>query len=178
MSTEDDDAEAVDVNVAVTYANEAPEAGSPKIVANMESLSRSHSLRAPRRQRDLRSTAILRSASGTKLDTLNNAPIVDDTTNHHQDIIHSDSRNQLHPNPGVPVASLPVPRDTFNMNQGTVWKFHDFYITQILREINSVDFRSAISGLLALLEALNFDFYEFLHFLKAKFYQINKIHSP
>ena len=118
MSTEDDDAEAVDVNVAVTYANGAPEAGSPKIVANMESLSRSHSLRAPRRQRDLRSTAILRSASGTKLDTLNNAPIVDDATNHHQDIIHSDSRNQLHPNPGVPVASLPVPRDTFNMNQG------------------------------------------------------------
>ena len=149
MSTEDDDAEAVDVNVAVTYANEAPEAGSPKIVANMESLSRSHSLRAPRRQRDLRSTAILRSASGTKLDTLNNAPIVDDTTNHHQDIIHSDSRNQLHPNPGVPVASLPVPRDTFNMNQGTVWKFHDFYITQILFEINFGESRSSRTAVFA-----------------------------
>ena len=30
----------------------------------------------------------------------------------------------------------------------------------------------------ALLEALNFDLYEFFHFLKAIIYQINKLHSP
>ena len=53
----------------------------------------------------------------------------------------------------------------------TVWKFHDFSITQILREINFGDSRSAKSAILTHLEALNFDFYEFLHFLKAEFNQ-------
>ena len=43
----------------------------------------------------------------------------------------------------------------------TVWKFHDFSITQILREINFVDSRSAKSAILTHLEAQNFDFYEF-----------------
>ena len=50
----------------------------------------------------------------------------------------------------------------------TVWKFHDFSITQILREINFKDFRSAKSAISTRLEALNFDFYEFFHFLKAE----------
>ena len=59
-----------------------------------------------------------------------------------------------------------------------MWKFHDFSITQILREINLGDFRSAKSAILTHLEALKFDFNEFLHFLKAEFYQINKIQSP
>ena len=59
-----------------------------------------------------------------------------------------------------------------------MWKFHDFSITQILREINFEDSRSAKSAILTHLEALNFDFYEFLHFLKAEIYQINKIQSP
>ena len=49
---------------------------------------------------------------------------------------------------------------------------------QILCEINFEDCRSAKSAILAHLEALNFDFDEFLHFLKAKIYQINKIQSP
>ena len=57
-------------------------------------------------------------------------------------------------------------------------KFHDFSITQILREINIGDFRRAKSAILTRLEALKFDFYEFLHLLKAKIYQINKIQSP
>ena len=46
----------------------------------------------------------------------------------------------------------------------TVWKFHDFSITQILREINFGDSRSAKSAILAYLDYLNFDFYQFLQF--------------
>ena len=52
------------------------------------------------------------------------------------------------------------------------WKFHDFSITQILREINFGDSRSAKSGILTHSEALNFDSYVFLHFLKAEVDQI------
>ena len=57
----------------------------------------------------------------------------------------------------------------------TVWKFHDFSITQILREINFGDSRSAKSAISTHLEGLNFDFHEFLNFLKAENYQIDKI---
>ena len=55
----------------------------------------------------------------------------------------------------------------------TVWKCHDFSITQISREINFRDSRSAKSAILTYFEAPNFDFYEFLHILKAEIYQIN-----
>ena len=48
-------------------------------------------------------------------------------------------------------------------------------ITHILREINFEDSWSAKSAILTHLEALNFDFYEFLHILKAAIHQINKI---
>ena len=58
-----------------------------------------------------------------------------------------------------------------------MWKFHDFSSTQILREINFGDFRVSKSAIWTHLEALNFDFHEFLHFLKAEIYQINKIQS-
>ena len=57
-------------------------------------------------------------------------------------------------------------------NHITVWNFQDFSISQILREINIGDSRSAI---LTHLEALNFEFCAFLHFLKAEIHQINKI---
>ena len=60
----------------------------------------------------------------------------------------------------------------------TVWKFHDFSITQILCEINFRDSRSAKSAIITHLEALNFDFYEFLHFLKGEIDQINKNQKP
>ena len=40
----------------------------------------------------------------------------------------------------------------------TVWKFHDFSLTQILREINFEDSTSAKSAILTHLETLNFDF--------------------
>ena len=52
----------------------------------------------------------------------------------------------------------------------TVWKFHDISITQILREINFGDSTRAKSAVLTHLEALNFEFYELLHFLKAEMY--------
>ena len=52
-----------------------------------------------------------------------------------------------------------------------MWEFHTFSITQILQGINIWDSRSAISVILTHLEALNFDFYEFLHLLKVEFYQ-------
>ena len=52
-------------------------------------------------------------------------------------------------------------------------KFHDFSITQILREINLGDCRSAKSAISKYSEALNLDFYKFFHFLMAEMYQIN-----
>ena len=48
-----------------------------------------------------------------------------------------------------------------------VHKFHNFSITQILREIYFEDSRSAKSAIFSHFEAANFDFDEFLHFLKA-----------
>ena len=60
----------------------------------------------------------------------------------------------------------------------TVWKFHRFYITQTLRKINFGLSRSAKSTILTHLEALNFDFYEFLHFLKDEIYQTTKFTAP
>ena len=62
-----------------------------------------------------------------------------------------------------------------------MWKFQDFSITQILCEISFWESRSSKSDVLAILthlEALNFDFQEFLHFLKAVIYQIDKTQSP
>ena len=38
----------------------------------------------------------------------------------------------------------------------TVWKFHDFSVTQILREINFGASRNFKTGVFAILEALNF----------------------
>ena len=60
----------------------------------------------------------------------------------------------------------------------TVWKFHDFYITKILREIRCRDFRSAKSAILTTLGALNFEFYEFLHFLNAEISKLTQFRDP
>ena len=60
---------------------------------------------------------------------------------------------------------------------GTVWKFHDFSISQILREIKFGDFRSAKSAIFAILEALYFDFLWIFALLKAEMCQISKIQS-
>ena len=58
-----------------------------------------------------------------------------------------------------------------------MWIFQDFSITDILREINFKDSRSAKSAILTHLEALNFNLYEFLHFLKTEIYLLNTIQS-
>ena len=55
-----------------------------------------------------------------------------------------------------------------------MWKFYDFCITQILRKINFEKSLSAKLAVLAHLEALNLDFYNFLHFLKAEIHQNKK----
>ena len=60
----------------------------------------------------------------------------------------------------------------------TVWKFHDFSITQILREINFGDSRSTKSANLTNWEVLNLDNSEFLHFLKVEIRQIHKNQNP
>ena len=60
----------------------------------------------------------------------------------------------------------------------TVWKLHCFSFTQILHELNIGDSRCAKSAILTHSEALNFEFYEFLHFLKAKMYQKTKFRAP
>ena len=57
----------------------------------------------------------------------------------------------------------------------TVWKFHDFSIIQILREIKFGDSTSAKSAILTHSEFPNFALYEILHFLKAEICQTNKI---
>ena len=60
-----------------------------------------------------------------------------------------------------------------NMYFITVWKFQDFSGKQILREIKISEFRVLKFAILTNWEALNFDFYEFLHCLKAEISQIN-----
>ena len=59
-----------------------------------------------------------------------------------------------------------------------MWNFHDFTITQILREINFGDSRSAKCAILTCSETLNFDFYEILQFTEAEIHLINKVQSP
>ena len=54
-------------------------------------------------------------------------------------------------------------------------KKSNFPATKILREINLGDSRSAKSAILTHLEALNFDFHEFL---KAEIYQTDHFQSP
>ena len=44
------------------------------------------------------------------------------------------------------------------VQEGTVWKFQDLSVTQILREINFWDSKNARLAILTHLEALNFDF--------------------
>ena len=59
-----------------------------------------------------------------------------------------------------------------------MWKFQNFTVTQILREINFGDSKSAKSAILTHLEAPNFDFHGVLHFLKAEIHQMTKLRTP
>ena len=53
-----------------------------------------------------------------------------------------------------------------------------FSITQILREINFVDSRSAESAFLTQLEAPNLDFLSIFALFRAEIYQLKKISDP
>ena len=59
----------------------------------------------------------------------------------------------------------------------TVWKFHGFSITQILREINFGEKRSAKYAILTHLDALNFDFHDFWTFLRLKSATLTKFRA-
>ena len=59
--------------------------------------------------------------------------------------------------------------------QRTVWKFHDFSTSQILREIIFWDSRSAKSTILTHLVSLNFEFTDFCTFWRLEF---TRIQSP
>ena len=58
----------------------------------------------------------------------------------------------------------------------TVWKFHNFSITQILREINFEESRSVNWPFGTHLEAQNSNFYELSHFLKLT--KLSKFKAP
>ena len=58
-----------------------------------------------------------------------------------------------------------------------MWKFHNLSITHISREINFWDYKSAKTAILTHFQALNYDFYVFLHFLKAEIHQIKRIQN-
>ena len=52
---------------------------------------------------------------------------------------------------------IPTAANEFSKsNKRTVWKFEDFFITQILREINFAECRSAKIAFFAIFGALNF----------------------
>ena len=57
-------------------------------------------------------------------------------------------------------------------------KLNDFSITQILREFNFGDSRSAKSVILTHLEAMKLDFCELLHFLEAENYKLIIFRAP
>ena len=59
-----------------------------------------------------------------------------------------------------------------------MWKFHDFSIAHILREIKFEDSRSAKTAISTHLEVLNFDFYELLHFLKDEIHTNQQTKPP
>ena len=54
-----------------------------------------------------------------------------------------------------------------NPLRDTVWKLHNFSITQILREIKVGDSRYAKSAILTHLESLNLNFMKFCSFLES-----------
>ena len=60
----------------------------------------------------------------------------------------------------------------------TVWKFRNFSITKILREINFGDSSSANSAILTHLEAPNFDFFNICTFWRVKFTKSTNFREP
>ena len=59
-----------------------------------------------------------------------------------------------------------------------MWKFQFFSVSQVLCEIKVNDFRGPKNAILTHLEALDFDFHEFVHFQKAEIYLNQKFRAP
>ena len=59
-------------------------------------------------------------------------------------------------------------RKIFRQISVDLWKFQNSSTIQILREIKVGEFRVSKPAILIFLVALNFDFYEFLHFSEAE----------
>ena len=59
-----------------------------------------------------------------------------------------------------------------------MWKFHNFSVTQILREIKISECRVTKAAILTYVEVLNFDFYVFLHFLRLISSKLTKCRAP
>ena len=89
----------------------------------------------------------------------------------------SDSLLLFQENTRIPVVRISMQVRIISKYSCTVWKFHDFSITNIFREIIFRNFGGPKTAILAHLEALESDFNEFLHFLKAEIYQINHFYS-
>ena len=89
-----------------------PRTSSPSMPIQ-SNLTRCQSMKSPKRtnNKDLRSTAILRSASGTKLNKLDDHHIEDSQPNSQESLSKT-------PPPSRPMATLAIRRDSFNMNQG------------------------------------------------------------
>ena len=60
----------------------------------------------------------------------------------------------------------------------TVWKILDFSVTHIFREINFKEFKCPKTDIFTLLRGSEFDFHEFLNFLKAEFYPNLEFRAP
>ena len=104
-------------------------------------------------------------------------PLLNRLSNHSNSLIHITPLWECE----MPLMMMTLPPDKMMKRQGTrntVWKFHNFSITQNLREINFGDSRSAKFAISTHLESLYFDFYECLHYLKVGMGQINQIQSP
>ena len=61
----------------------------------------------------------------------------------------------------IQAGSTKRPTQCGKMGKAQCGKFHDFSITQILREINFGDSRSAKTAIFIQLETFNFDFWKF-----------------
>ena len=101
VSTEDDHYES---------SHTPPRTSSPSVPIQTN-LTRCQSMKSPKRtsNKDLRSTAMIRSASGTKLNKLDQ--------NEDQQETSQESLSRTPP-PSRPMATLAIRRDSFNMNQG------------------------------------------------------------
>ena len=59
----------------------------------------------------------------------------------------------------------------------TVWKLQNYFVAKNLREIKVGESRVSKSAILTNWKALSFDFYEFVHYMTAKFNKLSKFRA-